>query len=150
MPRWKSCSADGGSATLEFLTAGLVLLVPLVYLVLVMSAIQAGAMAAEAGARQAARVFVLSSNLVDARTRATTAVELAVADHGIDPDHVAISVACSPQASQCFTRSGLVTIMVDVLVPLPLVPPVLVGELPVQVPLRATATQQVSRFWGAG
>jgi hypothetical protein len=35
-------------------------------------------------------------------------------------------------------------------VPLPLVPPVLQGAFPLEVPLHAEATQQVSRFWGSG
>ena len=51
-------SSEAGSASLEFLTVGVILLVPLVYLVLAMSAIQAGALAVEGAARQAARVAV--------------------------------------------------------------------------------------------
>ncbi|MDQ1574531.1 MAG: hypothetical protein QOH44_2090, partial [Actinomycetota bacterium] len=38
---------DGGSAALEFITAGLLLLVPLVYLILAMAAIQGGALSVE-------------------------------------------------------------------------------------------------------
>jgi hypothetical protein len=40
-----------------------------------------------------------------------------------------------------------VTVTVAVEVALPLVPPGLSVDVPLTVPLEATATQQVSRFW---
>jgi hypothetical protein len=42
-----------------------------------------------------------------------------------------------------------VTVVVDLEVPLPLVPSVLPGDFPLSVHLHATGTEQVSRFWGA-
>jgi hypothetical protein len=141
---------DSGSASLEFITAGLVLLVPLVYLVLAMSSIQAGSLAIEGAARQASRVFVQSGDVATAQSSAITAVEFALADHGIDPDSASIVVTCTPLPSDCLTRRGFVTVTVGLSVPLPLVPPVLVGDFPMAVPLTATSTQQVSRFWSGG
>lgn len=141
---------DEGSASLEFVTVGMVLLIPLVYLVLVMSAIQAGALAAEGAARHAARVFVQSPTVATAQASAATAVEFALSDHGVDPDSASVAISCNPVPANCLTRQGFVTVRVDLTVPLPLVPPVLSGNFPVAVPLRATATEQVSRFWGAG
>jgi len=146
MPRWRLCAEDGGSASLEFLTAGMVLLVPLVYLVLAVSAIQAGAFAVEGAARQAARVFVQAPDIGSAQASAQRALEFALADHGVTTQ-ASIAVSCRPQP--CLTRQGFVTVTVDLLVPLPLVPPVLVGDFPLAVPLHATATEQVSRFWGS-
>lgn len=133
-----------GSASLEFLTAGMILLVPLVYLVLAVSAIQAGAFAAEGAARQAARVFVQASDLGSAQASAERALQFALADHDITSG-ARLAVTCS--RSPCLTRQGFVTVTVDLTVPLPLVPPVLVGDFPLAVPLHATATEQVSRFW---
>lgn len=150
MPPSSTLTDDRGSASLEFITVGLVLLVPLVYLVLAMSAIQSGAFAAEGAARQAARVFVQSATEADARASVTRTVEFALADHGVDPSSVTIAVSCQPQPSECLTRRGFVTVTVDLAVPLPLVPPVIVGDFPLSVPLHATSTQQVSRFWGSG
>ncbi|MDJ0334578.1 hypothetical protein QMG83_05015 [Salinibacterium sp. G-O1] len=145
--RWTD---DRGSASLEFITAGLVLLVPLVYLILAMASIQAGALAVEGAARQASRVFVQSGDIGSAQTSAVRAVEFALADHGIDPDSAAISVTCEPDPSTCLTRRGFVTVTVALSAPLPLVPPVLIGDFPLAVPLSATSTQQVSRFWSEG
>ena len=139
---------DRGSASLEFVTVGMILLLPLVYLVLTMASIQAGALAAEGAARQAARVFVQGRDAASAGSAATTAVAFALADHGFALDAADVAVSCS--ANPCLTRRGFVTVTVDMSVPLPLVPPVLGGAFPVAVPIHATATQQVSRFWGAG
>lgn len=140
---------DDGSASLEFVTVGMILLLPLVYLVLVVAAIQAGALAAEAAARQAARVFVQSADAAGAEASALTAVEFALADHGIDPHSATVAVTCKPQPAACLTRRAFVTVTVDLVVPLPLAPAVLTGGFPLSIPLHATATQQVSRFWGA-
>ena len=144
--RWTN---DEGSASLEFITAGLVLLLPLVYLVLTMSSIQAGAFAVEGAARQAARVYVQSPNVDYANAAASRAVEFALADYGLDTDQVTVSVSCRPSPGQCLQRRGFVTVVVTTTVTLPLVPPVLDLDVPLSVPISSTATQQVSRFWGS-
>jgi len=149
MPPSKRWTDDEGSAALEFVTVGMILLLPLVYLVLVVAAVQAGALAAEGAARQAARVFVQSADQGSAAAAAQTAVEFALADHGIE-DAATVAVTCSPRPAACLTRRGLVTVTVDLAVPLPFAPAVLTGGFPLSIPLHATATQQVSRFWGAG
>ena len=140
---------DDGSASLEFVTAGMILLLPLVYLVLAMSAIQAGALATEGAARQAARVYVQAPSAAEAKAGAIRAVEFGLADYGIDAADATVAISCTPEPDDCLTRRGFVTVQVGVSVPLPLVPPALTMDVPLAVPLEATATQQVSRFWGA-
>ena len=141
---------ETGSASLEFVTAGLVLLLPLVYLVLTMSAIQAGALAVEGASRHAARVYVQSPDGAQAVARAQRAVDVALADYGLDAGTATVVITCEPDPGDCLTRRGFVTVAVMTSVPLPLVPPVLDLDLALAVPLSSTATQQVSRFWGAG
>ena len=141
---------ERGSASLEFVTAGMILLLPLVYLVLTMSTIQAGALAVEGAARQGARVFVQGESGGDAKAKALRAVEFALADHGLTLAAASVSISCRPNPANCLRRQGFVTVEVAVSVPLPLVPPVLNGDFPLSVPLAASATQQVSRFWGSG
>ena len=138
---------DEGSASLEFITAGLLLLLPLVYLVLTLSAIQAGAFAVEGAARQAARVYVQGENAAAADAAAARAIEFALADYGLESAPVDVSVSCTE--SPCLTRRGFVTVTVATSVALPLVPPVLTLDTPLSIPVSSTATQQVSRFWGA-
>jgi Flp pilus assembly protein TadG len=140
---------DRGSASLEFLTAGMLLLVPLVYLVLALGAIQSAALATEGAARQAARVFVQAESTAAGTAAAERALTLALADHGVSASEAALSIRCSPVPGQCHTRRGWVTVEVTVRVPLPLLPPVAEFGGPLAVPIDASATQQVSRFWGA-
>lgn len=150
--RWtddRSFADDEGSASLEFITAGMLLLVPIVYLVLTLSSIQAGAFAVEGAARQAARVFVQSESVPAGSAAAARAVSFALADYGLDSRTVVTRISCTPVPTNCLTRQGYVTVEVTTTVVLPLVPPVLDLDVPLSVPITSTATQQVSRFWGA-
>ncbi len=146
--RVDGCS-DRGSASLEFITAGLLMLVPLVYLILTLGTIQSAALATEGAARHGARVFVQADSTAAGATAARRALDLALADHGLDPSDVSLSISCTPNPGQCHTRRGWVTVDVSVRVPLPLVPPIFDLRVPLAVPVEASATQQVSRFWGA-
>ena len=77
-----------GSAALEFIVAGMVLLVPIVYMIVALGQIQSHAFGVETAARQAARVIATStdSQTADAATRRIMA---AVAiEYGIDPGDV--------------------------------------------------------------
>lgn len=139
---------EAGSASLEFITVGLILLLPLVYLVLAMATIQGAAFAVEAAARQAVRVFVTAPSPAAATERAQRAVQFALTDAGI-AHAPTVSVSCSPNPDNCLTRLGAVTIVVRVSVSLPLAPSVLDLDVPLSVPMQASATQQVSRFGGA-
>ncbi len=138
--------ADRGSASLEFLTAGVILLVPTVYLVIALASIQSGGFAVEGAARQAARVFVQAPDDARARASAARAVEVALADHGLQGVRPDVTIRCGD--SECLTRDGLVTVTVAVAVPLPLVPAMFGASSEAAVPVTASATQRVSRFWG--
>ncbi|MDM4764112.1 hypothetical protein QT381_13960 [Galbitalea sp. SE-J8] len=153
MRRSRSC-ADGrrrddtGSASIELITAGVLLLVPLVYLVLVVSAVQGAALAVEGGARQAARVFVQQADAASARAAAQRAVDLALDDFGLDSGSARVEVACSEP--DCLASRSFVTVRVRASVALPLVPPVLRLNVATAVPVGASATEQVSRFRSDG
>lgn len=135
---------DEGSATLEFATAGLLLLLPLVALIVVLGAIQSGAFAAQAAAAQAARI-VSTGGAADAiRSSAATAIAFALADYGFEPEAASVVIACAP-VSPCPSRGGLVTVTIELRVPIPMVPGLL-GAPPPSVTLSSTATRPVSRF----
>ena len=127
----------------------MILLLPMVYLILAIASIQSGALAVEGAARQAARVFVRAADESTAETAARRAVDFALADYGLDGAASGVQVSCSPEPGECLTRHGTVTVSVRLSVTLPLVPPVLDLGVPLSVPLESSATQQVSRFWGA-
>jgi hypothetical protein len=147
--RWvaRAAASESGSASLEFITAGLILLVPLVYLILAMAALQGGALAVEGAARQASRVYVQAPDEATAAARAQRAVRFGLADYGIDAGGAEVSVACESGANGCLTRLRTVTVTVRIRVPLPLLPDLLSLRSAASVPLEAVATQTVSRFW---
>jgi hypothetical protein len=136
---------EAGTAALEFITVGLILLVPLVYLVLALAALQAGTLAVEGAARQAARVFVQAPSPEEAAARAARAIEFGLTDYGLDPSLASTSVRCS--AAVCPARNATVTVTVRAEIPLPLVPDVLDLSSAASVPIESSATQRVSRFW---
>jgi len=138
---------DEGSSSLEFITAGLLLLVPLVYLVLVMSAVQGAALAVEGAARQAARVFVQAPTEAAAFDRAQRAIDFGLDDYGLSRDNATVVISCHPNPGSCLERRANVTVDIIVQVDLPLVPAVLGLDALARVPVEASAIQQVSRFW---
>ena len=139
--------AERGSATIEFVIAGLLMLVPLVYLILVLSAVQAAAFATEGSARQAARAYVRSDSPAEAAAAVDRAVRIGLADYGLDAAAAEIAVACAPEPARCLTRRGTVAVTVRVSVPLPLLPAAVETTTPLAVPVEGRAVQTVSRFW---
>jgi len=141
-----SGARERGSASLEFLTAGFLLLVPLVYLVVALSVVQAGALAVDGAARQAVRVYVQAPTEAIAVERAALAVRFGLADYGLQADDATVRVVCTGGANGCLTRESGVTVTVSLNVALPLLPDVLSLRSAASVPLQGSATQIVSRF----
>jgi hypothetical protein len=142
---------DRGSAALEFTTAGVLLLVPLVYLVLALSAIQGAALGTEGAARQAARVYVRADDDATGRREARSAVDVALADHGVAPDGIALDISCTPDPTRCHAPHSLVHVSVRVAAALPLAPPVIGPDAPGSIAVHGDADERVSVFErGAG
>jgi hypothetical protein len=137
--------AEDGSASLEFITAGIVLLVPLVYLVLALSALQGAAFAVEGGARQAVRVFVQQEDEASARSAADRAIRAALADYGLEESSATVRIDCG---RSCLAPRSAVSVDVEVAVPMPLMPSFLDVDVATAVPVSASATERVSRFAG--
>jgi Flp pilus assembly protein TadG len=135
---------ERGSAALEFIMTGVILLI------LTMAQLQAGALAVEGAARQAARIYVQSATPDTAADDSQLAIEFALADYGVDPATAHVVVTCAPVASDCLTRRGFVTVAIEIPLSLPLAPAAVSVDAPLSIPLQASATQQVSRFWSAG
>jgi hypothetical protein len=140
---------EDGSASLEFITVGMLLLVPTVYLVLALSALESASFGIEGAARQASRVFVQSASQGEAESAARTAIAVTLADYGLDSDSARVQFSCRPDPAHCLTRRGFVTVSIVTTVTLPLMPPVLRLSVPAGIPVQSVATEQVSRFWGA-
>jgi Flp pilus assembly protein TadG len=142
-------SSDRGSASIEFLTVGLILLVPLVYLVLALGQIQHAVLGIEGGARHAARALAQADSHEEGLAAADRAIRVAIEDAGLTAEAVRVAITCAPAPGACDTPRGTVSVRLDVTVPLPLAPPGLHLGTGVGVPVSALATQPVSAFGGA-
>lgn len=141
---------DRGSASIEFVTIGVVLLIPLVYLVLALSRVQAASFAADGSARAAARAFVNAADERDARRQAATAVRLGLLDQGFaDPADADLAIECD-QPSACLTPGRPVRVLVQVRVLLPGIPRFLDRVLPARVTVRAGQVAVVDEFRAPG
>ncbi len=141
-------ASDEGSAALEFILVGLVLLVPIVYLVIALGAIQGQALGVETGARQIARTIADAPDLESADARAARVRDAIVSEYGLDPGVLDIDIACAGGASACPEAGALLTVTVRTSVPLPLVPAIFGLDNAARVPVEAVSVQKVSRFWG--
>lgn len=142
-------TGEEGSASIEFITVGMLLLVPIVYLVLALSSIQSASFGVEGAARQASRVFVQAETLAQARAAASRAIAVTLADYGLDPGDADVAIMCAPDPAACLTRRGFVTVTITTVAPLPLFPAVLGTDIPPGVRIDSVATEQVSRFAGS-
>ena len=108
---------DDGTAVIEVLVLGVGLLVPLLYAVVSVMAVQSASYAATSAAREAARAYVTATTPAQGAARARTATRLVLADAGVNG--VAPKVAC---VGGCLVPGSRVDITVTVPVVLPLVP----------------------------
>ncbi len=134
--------SEDGSAVVEFVFLGVLLLVPVVYLVLTVGQVQGGSFAVVGAADQAAKVYVDASAPGEADERAREAARIALADFGFAEEQAAVEITCS---EECLAPGSTVTVVVTLDVPLPLVPAV-GGPAPSAATVDAVSTQIVERF----
>jgi hypothetical protein len=138
---------DDGSASLEFVVLGVLLLVPLAYLLITVFAVQSAAYGVSAASREAGRAYVQSPAGSDPAARAYAAAWVALQDHGIELSPDQVSITCS--ADPCLTPGAAVSVQVDVLVRLPWVPD-LFGQVPASVAVHGRHAAVVDRFRPGG
>lgn len=136
----RATAAERGSAVVEFVFLGVILLVPLVYLIITASQLQAASYAAVGAADHAAKVFVAAGSESEGAAMANDAVARAVANMGLDAGAGTLRYTCS---GPCLDPGTTVTASVTVKVSLPFLPHGLdasVGSA------SSTATHRVDRF----
>ncbi|UWX96283.1 hypothetical protein N2K95_11470 [Arthrobacter zhaoxinii] len=130
---------EDGSAVVEFIFLGLLLLVPVVYLVITVGQVQAASFAVVGAADAAARVYAAAPDAVVAEQRAADAAELALSDFGLETDSMLVDVSCS---DTCLVPGSTVTVSVRFEVPLPGLP----WTTGAPVVVDSESTQIVERF----
>ncbi|REJ04364.1 TadE family protein [Microbacterium bovistercoris] len=148
MRRWRLwVKDDEGSAALEFITAGILLLVPLVYLVIALGAVQEQTLGAEAAARHTARAISQATDQGAANARADAVLASVRDEYGMDDVDVALE--CLPAGDPCPRAGATVIVRVSTRVALPFMPPVAGLDQLTAIPIEASAAQKASRLWGA-
>ena len=137
---------ERGSAVVEFVVLGVLMLIPLVYLVMMLARVQAGSYAVSQAAREAGRAYVTADAEGAATARAQAAARIAFLDHVVRGRPAALTIACD--GSPCLRPDGQVETTATVRVPLPLVPSFVRDVIPLSVPVSASHLSTVDRFRG--
>lgn len=143
MSRRRPNRRDDGTATVEFVLVGLLMLVPIAYVVLTALSVQRAAFAAVEAARSGGRAFVTAQSDAAARARAARAVDLAMADQGLSGAATNLQISCA--AKPCLTPGATVRVEVSGTVRLPWLPSVL-GTDNGGIPVRAVHVEVVDPF----
>jgi Flp pilus assembly protein TadG len=120
--------ADDGSALVELVWLGILLLVPVLWIVLSVFEVQRGAFAVTSAARSAARAYALADTDAAGREQARAAIRQALDDQGGEAQAFTFDVRCA--GGDCHQPGAVITVDVRSGVQLPLLPAVLGGGAP--------------------
>lgn len=134
-----------GSALVELSWLGILLILPMLWIVMSVFEVQRGAFGVSAAARAAARAYALAPDDSSGLVRAREAARVALDDqgvHGVTPE---IRVTCTPYPGDCHQGTSVITVAVHSRVTLPLMPTALGGNRP-SFALDATQTVPIGQF----
>lgn len=134
---------DDGSALVELVWLGILLLVPVLWIVLSVFEVQRGAFAVTSAARSAARAYALADSDAAGREQARAAIRQALDDQGGEAQSFSFDVRCD--GGDCHQPGAVITVDVRSGVRLPLLPEVLGGGAPT-FRLDSTHTVPVGQF----
>ena len=121
---------ERGSALVELTWLGVLLLIPLLWIVISVFQVQQGAFGVSGAARAAGRAYALAPNDALGQARAEQAARQALADQGLRGAPLTVTVSCTPYPHNCHQGTSVITVRVATRVDLPLLPDVLGGRAP--------------------
>ena len=130
---------------MELSWLGILLVLPVLWIVMSVFQVQRGAFGITAAARAAARAYALAPDDASGLVRARTAARIALDDqgvHGVMPD---VRVTCTPYPGDCHQGTSVITVSVHSRVVLPMMPSALGGNRP-SFALGATQTVPIGQF----
>lgn len=127
---------ERGSAIIEFLGVGILLLVPIAYGMLALVSVESAMLAAELAARNAARSLVADGYPDDGAALAEAQIRAAFLDQGHDPGRATVEIVCAPNPD-CAVPGAELRVTIRYRVAPPFLPG---GEGILAVPLEASAT----------
>ena len=121
---------EDGSALVELSWLGILLLVPMLWIVVSVFEVQRGAFAGSGAARAAGRAYALAPDDAAGRARAEAAARQALADQGVGGAPLDVRITCTPYPHDCHSGTSVITVVVASRVDLPLMPGILGGGEP--------------------
>lgn len=119
-----------GTALVELVWLGVLLLIPMVWILLSVFDVQRGSFGVSSAARAAGRAFALAPSDAVGQARAEAVARQALADQGMAQAPLEVRVTCTPYPANCHQGSSVVTVRVSTRVDLPLLPQVLGAQAP--------------------
>jgi len=139
---------ERGSALVELSWLGILLLVPMLWIVVSVFEVQRGAFAVSGAARAAGRAYALAPTDAEGQARAEAVARQALADQGVS-EPVSVRITCTPYPHDCHRGTSVITVVVASQVTLPLMPDVLGGGAP-SFALDSTHTVPIGQFQEVG
>ncbi len=136
---------EDGSALVELTWLGILLLVPLLWIVVSVFDVQRGAFAVSGAARAAGRAYALAPTDAEGQRRAEAAARQALDDQGVHGVPLSVRVTCTPYPADCHSGTSVITVRIASRVDLPLLPSFLGGRAP-SFALDATHTVPIGQF----
>lgn len=136
---------ERGSALVELTWLGVLLLIPMLWIVMSVFEVQRGAFAVSAAATAAGRAYALAPTDAEGQRRAEQVARQALVDQGIDDAPLDIQVSCTPYPANCHSGTSVITVRIASRVDLPLMPQVLGGDAP-SFALDASHTVPIGQF----
>lgn len=130
---------------MELVWLGILLVLPVLWIVMSVLDLQRGAFGISAAARAAARAYALAPDDSTGLVRARSAAALALDDQGVHDVTPAVTVSCTPYPGECHQGGSVITVSVRSRLDLPLMPTVLGGGRP-SFALSATQTVPIGEF----
>ena len=117
-----------GSALVEFCWVGLILFIPIAWIVLAVFEVQRGTFALGGAARAAARAYALAPDDATGAARAQAVVDRTLADQGVKGQMGTTKVTCQPLPANCHVGTSVITVTVHSGVSIPFLPAMLSEE----------------------
>lgn len=140
---------EDGSALVELSWLGILLLVPMLWIVVSVFEVQRGAFAVSGAARAAGRAYALAPSDAVGTARARAAARRALADQGIGAAPLDVQISCTPDPHDCHRGTSVITVVITSRVDLPLMPEILGGDAP-SFALESTHTVPIGQFQEIG
>ncbi len=134
---------------MEITWLGLLLLIPLVYVVITLVTVQRSAFGATEASRSAGRAYILAPDVATAQQRAYQAAALAMRDQGVDLAPGELAISCRPTPQSCLQPGSSVEVRVQLQVALPLIPGA-PGAMPASIAVDAVHVEPYGVYREAG